>query len=133
MSNEEMELKGACKAWEFAKEISSMPYNEFNECFGDIYLHHVFSMNYLDAVKKHETWKANKEAFHVGDEVKFKTEELFVVTWVGETTGNITVMDKGGFCCTYRKENFTKTGRTYPQIKDVLEGLKDSEGSVERE
>lgn len=145
------ELRGACKVWEICRAIfistteGGMTNEEFYECFGTVLTKNVWRMDCVDFIKKYEAWKAKKEAFHVGDEVKFKTEELFVVTWVGETTGNITVMDKDGFCCTYRNEHFTKTGRTYPQIKDVIDGLRyachascasssasDAEGSTER-
>lgn len=140
------ELRGACKAWEFTKEISSMPYNEFNECFGDTYLHHVLSMNYLDAVKKHETWKANKEAFHVGDEVKQKECNcLYIVTCADSGDGRVIVMDSCGHGLITDKRYIQKTGRTYPKIKDVIDELQyachasresssasDAEGSVER-
>ena len=140
------ELRGACKAWNLVYELSVMHYKDFEECFDGRSANKVFSMNYLDVLKQYEAWKANKEAFHVGDEVKQKEcNRLYIVTCADRGDGSVIVMDSCGQGLITDKRYVQKTGRTYPKIKDVIDELQyachascasssasDAEGSTER-
>ncbi len=133
MSSEDINNMG----WELAQKIFKSPEeggmasSDLANCFGTNVVGKVMCMDYADAAEKYRAWKTQKEAFHVGDEVEYpwRASELYVVTNVNDET--VFAMDAIGASFCIDKRSLRKTGRTYPQIRGVLGGLK--EGNAERE
>lgn len=138
MAEDNNKSKMKSLGWELAQKIFKSPKDggmtsvDLADCFGTSVVDEVMCMDYADAAEKYRAWKTQKEAFHVGDEVKQRCPEtaLFVVTCADMGNGNMLVMDDVGKVFVVAKIILRKTGRTYPQIVEVLGGLK--EGSAER-
>lgn len=136
MAEHNNEPKMKSLGWELAQKIFQSPEeggmtsSDLANCFGTNVVGKVMRMDYADAAEKYRVWRAKKEAFHIGDEVKFswRTSDLYVVTNVNDET--VFAMDAMGASFSIDKRSLRKTGRTYPQIRRVLSELK--EGSAER-
>lgn len=136
MAEHNNESKMKSLGWELAQKIFNSPKDggmtppDLFDCFGSSVVAEVMRMDYADAAEKYRAWKTQKEAFHVGDEVKYswRASDLYVVTNVNDET--VFAMDAMGASFSIDKRSLRKTGRTYPQIRRVLSELK--EGSAER-
>lgn len=136
MTEDNNKSKMKSLGWELAQKIFKSPKDggmtsvDLADCFGTSVVDEVMCMDYADAAEKYRAWKTQKEAFHVGDEVKYpwRASDLYVVTNVNDET--VFAMDAIGASFCIDKRSLRKTGRTYPQIRRVLDGLK--EGSTER-
>lgn len=132
MAEHNNESKMKSLGWELAQKIfqsleeGGMASTDLFDCFGTNVVGKVMRMDYADAAEKYRAWKTQKEAFHVGDEVKQRwATALYVVTCADRGDGSVIVMDSCGQSLITDNRYIQKTGRTYPWIVRVLNGLKE--------
>lgn len=123
----------ADQAWEIAQKILKDPSKdgmlntELNNCFGtdDIYL--IGEMSYAEVSKKYETWKKSKDEIKIGDEIAFyhddgRLDTVAIVTHVSQVF--VDGMEaKGTLYANKNSKNWTKTGRTFPEVVELLEKI----------
>ena len=115
-------------AWEFAMTCLKMDGADFYKCFGDSMVDCLTKLSYKEAKDKYELWKAEREQIRVGDEVEYECcGELvtFVVTGTdGKRAYGFNIFcdfdDVGEYCDI---EDLRKTGRSFPEIADVLKKM----------
>lgn len=122
--------RGLNLAWECAKKMFTMPCIELQNIFP-----HISLLNPLDDVspseaiakiKEYEERKKKDEEIKVGDEVVY-LDRVFVITSIVKNE-YIMGFDSNGERCSYHyKTKLKKTGRTFPQIIEVLEKIKEKQ------
>lgn len=133
--------KGLDDAWECADKLNRMTIDEVRSAFNPFGLtierESVFmccTPNIaIEKIRQYEEQKkAKEEEIKVGDEVIFNRDAPFkvIVTFVkhsGEKPLDYTVMAYNGMMWDFVKPNeITKTGRSFPQIPEVLKQLKET-------
>lgn len=116
------EKRGAEKAWELARKIVNMFSADRIECFGKHYhIPEVLSVVYSIAKEKYETWKREKEAFHVGDEVENDEGRTayVLVPDLNETDFVAFLKEYESPQCLFKKE-WHKTGISSKSIKEFV-------------
>ena len=137
----EMELieQGRNEAWEAAKKLVSAGYKECNEILGDgvlaietideIFLRCTAS-EAIEKLKDYDDQKKKESKFHVGDEVIYGDIKWIVVREEYAVGTNIPVImvnlfREGGFGASAKVSEIKKTGRTFPQIAEVFQKMKE--------
>ncbi len=122
---------GLKEAWELARDIIALPnsenksligvrYNAFgNDALYDI-IRNYSASEVIEKIKEYEEFK-------VGDEVVDKNEWGIrgVVTETSERC--ISIVENDGSVSRWKKDEFNKTGRHYPQIEEMLKQMKENE------
>lgn len=130
--------QGRNEAWEAAHKLVSMEYWKCNEVLGDGVLtietnDEIFTrctaseaINKLRAYEEQKKQKEDSE-IHVGDEVIHSDwgTKAVVLDFVDDE--RITVYGKNGFTVDWRIDMARKTGRTFPEVVEVLKKLKEGE------
>ena len=123
------EQRGREEAWELIKAIGKMSDDDMVDCFGTRV---IVNLSYTEAHEKYVSWKKQKDEIKVGDEVAFhhndgRPDTVVVVTYIGEN-GFIDGMDGKGtqYACKNPKR-WTKTGRYFPEMADLLEKMRKPE------
>ena len=123
--------RGLNDAWECAKKIAYQEVDliaTFNKHLGESSIEVLKDYSASEAIakiKEYEERKKQDEDIKVGDEVVYNYVTTFVVTCVvkGEYIGGIN--SDGEDCCYHYKAKLKKTGRTFPQIAEVLKQMKE--------
>ena len=137
----EAEKRGQEEAWEIAQKILKDPSKdgmlntELNNCFGtdDIYL--IGEMSYAEVSKKYETWKKSKDEIKIGDEIAFyhddgRLDTVAIVTHVSQVF--VDGMEaKGTLYANKSPKKWTKTGKTFPEVVELLEKVENHEKMCE--
>lgn len=130
---------GRKEAWEAAAKVWSYDHSERRKIFGvniysdgavDIYK----DFTATEAIEKLRTYEEQKKqeeeenkAIHVGDEVIYH-DDKGVVVLVANNGKAISIMSaNGGWMIRADSENLVKTGRTFPQIAEVLKKMREGE------
>ena len=130
--------QGRNEAWDAAEKLVSMGYKECNKVLGD----GVLTIETIDdifvrctaseAIKKIREYEQKKqketEEIHVGDEVvrTDNNSKIGVVTRIVSDAMWLIFPD-GLQICANNLKYWKKTGRTFPQISEVLEKMKEDE------
>ena len=125
----EIKQQGQEEAWKLIKAIGKMSDDDMADCFGTSV---IVNLSYTEAREKYEAWLQQKDEIKVGDEVAFhhddgRPDTVVVVTYIGED-GYIDGMDgKGTQYARKNPKRWTKTGRYFPEMADLLEKMRQPE------
>lgn len=117
--------KGLSDAWDAAKKIANMPYNEEEKAFGSggwAFIEKHTASEAIEKIRQHEQEKKEKEEqIQVGDEVEDGVANLIVLEI--NQDGTVSGFDDAGSIihATPRK----KTGRHFPEIAEVLQKMRE--------
>lgn len=123
--------KGRNEAWECIRKIEQMPTSESEPIFNQFGLHNI--MNHYSATEAIEKLRAYDEQkkqdddkhINVGDEVILNDGDKAVVT---EHHSDVVCVVKHDGCTSFKsKDDIKKTGRTFPEIAEVLKKMKEGE------
>ena len=116
-------------AWELAGIIRNEYPRNLKKCFGTEFVSEIFSWGFSKAMEKYEAWKVDQETIKVGDEVAFyyidsKKPVIIIVTRIDDN-GFFDGMNWKGEPYVHKDlSRWTKTGRHFPQVKELLEKMK---------
>ena len=120
------EQRGWEEAWELITAIGKMSDDDMVDCFG---ARVIVDLSYTEAREKYEAWKEQKD-IKVGDEVSF-AGNVFVVTRINDPDtipDTISGIGKNGETFGMKdKKKWHKTGRTFPEVTDLLEKMRKPE------
>lgn len=117
--------KGAKDAWEFARAINYLGYDDFVSCFGGKTEEAVYELSYSEVKAKYEEWKKQKEEIHVGDEVTDNDlGDIGVVTYVNDSCCCVLWSD-GVVSEDVRKSELSSTGRHFNITHELLKKMKE--------
>ena len=123
--------KGLDDAWEAARKIYSMSFNEQLKCFeGDSGVGNILSIyTASEAIEKLEQWEQENDEIQVGDEVITNIKEVGVVTQVLKTrdTQVQVLMSNGHSYGMYADNIKRKTGRHFEQVAELLKQMQEGE------
>lgn len=124
------------EVWEFGKTLTEMTFSEIDEVYrkGKCYWNIFDKYNYQEAKAKYDNWKKDKGKIKVGDELKniCSPQVRICVTNITEDDMicGFAVTDTnfcriGGDYQNRELKYWEKTGRTFPEIFDLLEKMKE--------
>ena len=124
------------KVWEIAskiyldKDYGGFTKDEYSDIFGqNTLVSEIFRMPYAHVKAIYSKWKSEQAQIKVGDEVAFRHDDgrpdtVVVVTYLG-ADGFIDGMDGRGTQYAHKNpKKWIKTGRTFPEVSDLLEKMK---------
>lgn len=136
-AQEEAYKRGLSDAWEAARKIANMPYNEEEKAFGSggwAFIEKHTASEAIEKIRQYEQEKKEKEEqIQVGDEVNAPFGKAIVVNVdsVAEKIWFLYADGHGGF--DFFKNAPTKTGRHFPEIATVLEKMRGEQDGKRRE
>lgn len=128
--------RGLDDAWETARKICVPTFNGGLSC-NDVYSifrtssfdtisHNYTASEAIAKIKAYEEQKNAEEEFKIGDElIDVDSKDKCVI--VGFRQEKIKIVWSDGSVGLWDKKNFRKTGRSFPQISEVLEKMKEGE------
>lgn len=129
-------IQGLNDAWEYARKITlnsedgGIPYREFEKIFDDITSPYAVFRKYTisEAIAKIKEYEDKKNEIHIGDEVVSDSfDEKGIVTHITDK-GCVSLICGMNSMISTGLDKVHKTGKSYPQIVEILEQLKgDSE------
>lgn len=123
---------GLNEAWKYAWKLFKAEKcdKEMNEIFGDDF-YYGGAMKILAKYSVSEVIEKLKEyeEIKVGDEVENK-EWKGTITWISPDGEFLVVMLEDGTAIRWKKKDFKKTGRHFPQIEEVLKQMKEEENGL---
>lgn len=127
---------GLNMAWEAVRKIigytaDALSCENLIKLFGtddyDIIMQHFSASEAISKIKAYEEKKQEKDEIKVGDEVIYH-DDKGVVVLVANNGKAISIMSAdGGWMIRADSEEVVKTGRTFPEIVEVLKKLKEDE------
>ena len=136
----EAELRGAESAWKLARHLFNVSEDVTDSIYmsmnGGKGLGVAFEMSYAEAAEKYELWKRKSAEIHVGDEVRIRHrghQVPWVVTCLYFADEDEEPKQR---CCGYSADGVhfyayvdevIKTGRTFPQLLELMESMKEPE------
>ena len=122
--------QGRNEAWEVVKKIAKMPTDESEPIFNKFGLHSIMECyTASEAIEKLKAWEQKKEKddIHIGDEVVYydDSEVKFIVTKV--INNRISGINATGEFSNKNAIYWRKTGRTFPEIAQVLAKMKEGD------
>ena len=122
---------GMIVAWDAAREIAAIPYDEGEKIFGATGWHIIMKYTASEVIAKIKAWKEKKQEIKVGDEVGYYgvADEHGNVCYSGVVLeireDDYFVMEKTGKTYALKKNLAQgKTGRHFPEIAAVLEKMR---------
>ena len=133
----ELMVVGRNEAWEAARKFyqydpvdnSQLCQKIFDYNFNEM-IRTISASEAIEKIRVYESKKQEDDEIHVGDEVLCNPpfNEKCVVTEIYPNTElDIVVMRKDGHCIGLSSSAIKKTGRSFPEIAQVLEKLKEDE------
>lgn len=117
--------EGAKDAWDFAKAINYMGYDDFVSCFGGKTEEVVYELSYSEVKAKYDAWKREKNEIQIGDEVKIKDlEDKGIVTSVLATRCDVLWFD-GTVSEDVLMSELYKTGRHFDEVEELLKKMRE--------
>ena len=116
------------EVWELADYMCRMGIQERDLCFGfQLTTEVTANLSYQEAKDKFESWLKQKDKIRVGDEVTPRDG-----TWSGIVVdvdnGDLTIMGKKGISANgYESKFFSKTGRHFPEVAELLQKMRGEE------
>ncbi len=124
--------KGAKEAWELARKLThpsngGLYENEkkeiFDRCNSDSVL---IEMSYQEAKAKYDAWRKQKCEIRVGDEViPDNNNWKGVVVAIDCEFNDLTIMDLSGKSANYDAKGFSKTGRHFSQVEELMKKMRE--------
>lgn len=116
--------EGAKDAWEFARAINYMGYDDFVSCFNGKTEEVVYELSYSEVKAKYEEWKKQKEEIHVGDEVIYnsRTRAVVLMPETEERYGTILTSDFATVAVSH--DDLKKTGRHFDEVVELLKKIR---------
>ena len=124
---EEFYQKGLSDAWEAARKIANMPYEDGEKIFGVGGWHIIEKCTAAEVIEKLKAHEQEKEQdkFHVGDEFENESGKKFVVLKMnGKEIDRYIDVDGKTYCMTVKYKGMRKTGRHFPEVAAVLEKMR---------
>lgn len=120
----EAEKRGREEAWEFIKEIGKMSDDDMVVCFGTSI---IVNLSYAEARAKYEAWKKKKDEIRIGDEI-YDSRVKGIITYVDNSGADVfyEVVAQNGVTYVVSGEEAKKTGRTFPEVAELLEKMRES-------
>lgn len=119
--------EGTKDAWDFAKAINYMGYDDFVSCFGGKTEEAVYELSYSEVKAEYEAWKRTKEEIRVGDEVTDNDlDDIGVVTYVDDSCYCI-LWSSGVVSEDVRKSELRSTGRHFNITHELLKKMKEGD------
>lgn len=116
------------EVWEFAWEVLQLDLPVFREIFG----YDTDKMDYREYKSKYEAWKKQRDEIHVGDELKQiiasgspTGAKCIVVKTDGDKMNGIGKDGNLVVCSSQVKRWWTKTGRSFPEVAELLKKMGD--------
>ena len=118
--------KGLNDAWECARKIANMPYDEEEKVFGSGGWKFIINHTASEAIEKIRAYEQEQEEIKVGDEVRnVRSGWTAVVARISDDEC-LTLMDgNGAIADGYEITRFTKTGRRFPELVELLRKMKE--------
>ena len=113
------------EVWGLANYMGRMSLTERDLCFGFPLPQEVtMNLSYNEAKSKYEAWMKQKDEIHVGDEVTPR-DGIWKGVVVDVYDGYLTIMgNKGISAGGYKSKFFSKTGRHFPEVAELLEKMR---------
>ena len=126
--------RGVNDAWECAKKIAvdsafgGISVKKLFKIFGTYSYHNVFEKyTPQEAIAKIAEYEKQKDVIKIGDEVCYTDATIAGVVVRCRNDGFYNVMDKTGQQNIRSGIEITRTGRTFPQIEEVLKAMQEGE------
>ena len=114
------------EVWEFAATCTKMSGADSVDAFGDYSIGSFTKYSYQEAKSKYKEWKRRKDEIYVGDEVEFYNGEKLLVTNTDLSDDYVQGISKEGECYEIiEKADIRKTGRSFPEVIELLEKMKE--------
>ena len=116
--------RGLNDAWEAAKKISLMSPDKIENVFPGAAKYNRYNLGYsgVEAIERLKAYEKTQDTIQVGDEVRHDRGWTAVVTAIDEL--GLTLLGTNGAIADYHdKSRFTKTGRRFPQVAQILEEM----------
>lgn len=128
------------EVWEMARLISydgGLKLTDLYECYKSSSIQEVMkNHSYQEAKEKYEAWRKQKDEIRVGDELKQITvsgsptgAKCIVVKTDGDKMNGIGKDGSLIVCSSQVKRWWTKTGRSFPEVVDLLKKMKEGDRS----
>lgn len=119
------------EAWDFATSCIDMDGNDFYRCFESDTVYYLTECTYSEAKAKYDAWKKQKDEIRVGDELEQTTvggihtgTTCVVVKIDGDNKMNGIRKDGSVVVCSSQvKRWWTKTGRSFPEVAELLKKM----------
>ena len=118
--------EGAKDAWEFARAINYLEYDDFVSCFGGKTEEAVYELSYSEVKSKYETWKKSKDEIRVGDEIRIKTSYSADAVVIGMDDYDLFIVWKDGETDRIEppeRKQWVKTGRHFKEVEELLKKI----------
>lgn len=119
--------RGLNDAWEMVKEISLLSPEEAEEIFPGAEKYNRYNLGYsgAEAMKAYQTYQQQKEdAIKIGDEVRFNHDDIrAVILDQADKEETWWLYTENGCIEEWQEAYVRKTGRTFPQIAEVLQAM----------
>ena len=116
---------GLNDAWEAAREIATIPYDEGEKIFGATGWHIILKYTASEAIEKIRQYEQEKE-FKVGNEFENESGKKFVVLKMnGKEIDRYMDDDGKTYHMNVKYKVMRKTGRHFPEIAAVLEKMRE--------
>ena len=118
--------EGTKDAWDFAKAINYMGYDDFVSCFGGKTEEAVYELSYSEVKAEYEAWKESKEEIHVGDEIRIKTSYSADAVVIGMDDYDLFIVWKDGETDRIEppeRKQWVKTGRHFKEVEELLKKI----------
>jgi len=117
--------EGAKDAWDFARAVNDMGYDDFVSCFDGKTEEMVYELSYSEVKAEYEAWKKQKDEIRVGDEVYDHTiSGTGIVTNVVNKNMVDIMWDDGSVNDSVSVKDLRKTGRHFDEVEELLKKMK---------
>lgn len=118
--------RGLSDAWEAARKIANMPYNEEEKAFGSGGWAFIEKHTASEAIEKIRQHEQEKEEFHVGDEFENGSGKKFVILKMDGAEIDRYIDEEGKtYCMSQKYKVMSKTGRHFPEIAEALRKMRE--------
>ena len=117
--------EGAKDAWEFARAINYLEYDDFVSCFGGKTEEAVYELSYSEVKAEYEAWKKQKDEIRVGDEVIYNSRTRAVVLEPETEKKYGEIFTSEGSTIVVSHDDLEKTGRHFDEVEELLKKMKE--------
>ena len=119
--------EGAKDAWDFAKAINYMGYDDFVSCFGGKTEEVVYELSYSEVKAKYDAWRKQKDEVRVGDEVETELGNKACVLYGNPDGTRIFVFKADGTTAWWSRCAIHKTGKNHSEVAELLKKMRKSD------
>lgn len=125
---DEIRQKAHGEAWELFGVISDMDYDDYEHCFGeDCEDGKFYKLSYQEAKAKYDAWRKQKDEIHEYDEIISEVPDNKAVIVRIDCWGQWHCVNSDGiFMVEINQQGYwRKTGRSFPELGDVLKKMRE--------